>query len=172
MLPEFKRRFWASLALTVPVVLLSPMVQRTLGLESLAFAGRGLIQLVLASAVFFYGGWPFLSGLFGEISHRRPGMMTLIGLATSVAFIYSAAVALGLPGAGFFWELATLIDIMLLGRSVAMRSVMGASRAPEGACQGPCRQKPVGCGRMVPRKNSALRDSERRSDPGQARGKW
>jgi Cu2+-exporting ATPase len=131
MVLDFKRRFWVSLVLTVPVVLLSPMIQRALGVESLAFSGQGIIQLHFASVVFFYGGWPFLSGLVSELSHRKPGMMTLIGLATSVAYFYSAAVALGLPGEGFFWELATLIDIMLLGHWVEMRSVMGASRALE-----------------------------------------
>ncbi len=131
MVSDFRRRFWICLVLTVPVVLLSPMIQRRLGLERLAFSGRELVQLLFASAVFFYGGWPFLSGLVSELSRRRPGMMTLIGLATTVAYVYSTAVALGVPGEGFFWELATLIDIMLLGHWVEMRSVLGASRALE-----------------------------------------
>ena len=131
MVSDFRRRFWICLALTVPVVLLSPMIQRRLGIGRVAFTGQDWVQLLLASLVFFYGGWPFLSGLFSELSRRRPGMMTLIGLATSVAYFYSTAVVFGVPGEGFFWELATLIDIMLLGHWVEMRSVMGASRALE-----------------------------------------
>jgi Cu2+-exporting ATPase len=107
------------------------MVQRILGLPGARFPGDQLVQLGFASVVFFYGGWPFLRGLGGELRRRRPGMMTLIGLATSVAYVYSSAVALGLPGEGFFWELATLIDIMLLGHWVEMRSILGASRALE-----------------------------------------
>jgi Cu2+-exporting ATPase len=97
----------------------------------LAFPGADFVQFGFTSAVFFYGGWPFLNGLIGELRQRRPGMMTLIGLATGVAYSYSAAVVLGVPGEGFFWELATLIDIMLLGHWIEMRSVMGASRALE-----------------------------------------
>jgi Cu2+-exporting ATPase len=128
---DFARRFWICLALTAPVVALSPMVQRVLGLPGARFSGDQLVQLGFASVVFFYGGWPFLTGLVGEIRRRRPGMMTLIGLATSVAYVYSSAIALGLPGEGFFWELATLIDIMLLGHWVEMRSILGASRALE-----------------------------------------
>src|SRR6266542_1327876 len=131
MVSDFRRRFWICLVLTVPVVLLSPMIQRRLGIGRVAFTGQDWVQLLLASIVFFYGGWPFLSGLFSELSRRRPGMMTLIGLATSVAYFYSTAVVFGVPGEGFFWELATLIDIMLLGHWVEMRSVMGASRALE-----------------------------------------
>jgi Cu2+-exporting ATPase len=127
----FRRRFWVCLPVTVPVVLLSPVIQKRLGLTGIAFAGQDVVQLLLASIVFFYGGWPFLSGLISEVSRRRPGMMTLIGLATSVAYLYSTAVVLGAPGEGFFWELATLIDIMLLGHWIEMRSVMGASRALE-----------------------------------------
>jgi Cu2+-exporting ATPase len=131
MVADFRRRFWICLVLTVPVVLLSPMIQRRLGIERLAFSGQEFVQLVFASVVFFYGGWPFLSGLLSELKRRRPGMMTLIGLATSVAYFYSTAVVFGVPGEGFYWELATLIDIMLLGHWVEMRSVMGASRALE-----------------------------------------
>ena len=131
MVSDFRRRFWISLALTVPVVALSPMIQNKLGIARLAIPGQDLAQLLFASVVFFYGGWPFLIGLFSELSRRRPGMMTLIGLATSVAYFYSTAVVLGVPGEGFYWELATLIDIMLLGHWVEMRSVMGASRALE-----------------------------------------
>jgi Cu2+-exporting ATPase len=108
------------------------MIQEWLGLrEALRFQGDALIQFAFASAVFFYGGWPFLRGFFDELGRRSPGMMTLIALATAVAYGYSTAVAFGLPGMGFFWELATLIDIMLLGHWIEMRSVLGASRALE-----------------------------------------
>jgi len=131
MVSDFRRRFWISLVLTIPVVLLSPMIQKRLGLERFAFSGQDWVQFVFASAVYFYGGWPFLSGLVAELRQRQPGMMTLIGLATSVAYFYSTAVVLGAPGEGFYWESATLIDIMLLGHWIEMRSVMGASRALE-----------------------------------------
>ena len=87
--------------------------------------------LALSSLAYFYGGYPFLSGFFAELKAARPGMMTLISVAITVAFVYSAAVVLGLPGMIFFWELVTLIDIMLLGHWIEMKSVMGASRALE-----------------------------------------
>ena len=132
MIADFRRRFWVSLALTVPVLALSPIVQRLLGVEKAwTFPGDGFVLLALSSVIYFYGGWPFLRGLFDELRKLRPGMMTLIALAISVAYFYSAAVALGLPGEVFFWELATLISIMLLGHWIEMRSVMGASRALE-----------------------------------------
>jgi len=132
MVADFRRRFWVSLLLTIPVLLLSPLIQRLLGLPpALAFPGASYLQLALASAIYFYGGWPFLKGLWEELGKRQPGMMTLIALAISVAYGYSAAVVLGLPGQVFFWELATLIDVMLLGHWIEMRSVMGASRALE-----------------------------------------
>lgn len=132
MVADFRKRFWVSLVLSVPVVALAPMIQEWLGLrETTRFPGDTLIQFVFASAVFFYGGWPFLWGLFDELRRRSPGMMTLIALATAVAYGYSTAVVFGLPGMGFFWELATLVDIMLLGHWIEMRSVLGASRALE-----------------------------------------
>jgi Cu2+-exporting ATPase len=132
MVADFRRRFWVSLALTVPILLLAPLIQGWLGLEELlAFPGDRLVQWVLASAVYIYGGWPFLTGLVTELKSRRPGMMTLLGLAIPVAYTYSSAVAFGLDGKTFFWELATLIDVMLLGHWIEMRSVMGASRALE-----------------------------------------
>jgi Cu2+-exporting ATPase len=128
----FERRFWISLALTVPIVLLSPMIQQWLGLgEQLRFRGDPYIVFAFASAVYFYGGWPFLAGLVGEFKRKQPGMMTLVALAISTAYGYSSLVVLGLSGQGFFWELATLVDIMLLGHWVEMRSVMGASGALE-----------------------------------------
>jgi P-type Cu2+ transporter len=128
----FARRFWISLALTVPIVLLSPMIQHGLGLgERLRFPGDQYIVFALASAVYFYGGWPFLAGLVGELKRKQPGMMTLVALAISTAYVYSTLVVVGLAGQGFFWELASLVDIMLLGHWVEMRSVMGASGALE-----------------------------------------
>ena len=132
MIADFRRRFWVSLALTVPILLLSPMIQRFLGLdETLAFPGDVYVLFGLASVVYFWGGWPFLKGIARELTARRPGMMTLIALAISVAYFYSSAVVFGLAGEPFFWELATLIDVMLLGHWIEMRSVMGASRALE-----------------------------------------
>lgn len=132
MVADFKRRFWVSLCLTIPVVALAPMIQSWLGLtDRLDFPGDSLVQFAFATVVYFYGGWPFLSGLASELRRRMPGMMTLIALAISVAYFYSSAVVLGLAGEVFFWELATLIDIMLLGHWIEMRSVMGASAALE-----------------------------------------
>ncbi len=146
MVADYRRRFWVSLALTVPVLALAEMIQHWLGVEEgWAFPGRGYLEFVFASAIFFYGGWPFLTGLMGELRRRRPGMMTLIALAISVAYVYSSVVVFGLPGEVFFWELATLIDIMLLGHWIEMRSVMGASRALEELVASACRPTPIGC---------------------------
>ncbi len=132
MIADYRRRFWVSLVLTVPVLALSPMIQRFLGVrEALFFPGSDYLLFALSAVVFFYGGWPFLKGLVNELSRGRPGMMTLIALAISVAFLYSSAVVFGLSGKVFFWELATLIDVMLLGHWIEMRSVMGASGALE-----------------------------------------
>jgi Cu2+-exporting ATPase len=132
MVADFRRRFWVSLVLTIPVLALARHIQGWLGLHgALAFRGDGVVQFALASAIFFYGGWPFLAGLFDEVRRRRPGMMTLIGLAITVAYAYSSAVVFGLRGEDFFWELATLIDIMLLGHWIEMKSVLGASAALE-----------------------------------------
>lgn len=128
----FKTRFWSSLAATAPVLALSPMVQNFLGLgERLRFPGDAYLLFLFSSFIYFYGGVPFLKGLRDELRAARPGMMTLIGLAITTAYLYSGAVVLGLPGEVFFWELATLIDIMLLGHWIEMRSVTGASRALE-----------------------------------------
>ncbi|MGD8816927.1 MAG: copper-translocating P-type ATPase [Acidobacteriota bacterium] len=132
MVNDFRRRFWVSLVLSIPVLALAPIIQRLFRLEqALAFPGDRYVQFVFATVVFFYGGWPFLTGLSKELRKRQPGMMTLIALAISVAYGYSALVVFGLHGEVFFWELATLIDIMLLGHWIEMRSVMGASRALE-----------------------------------------
>src|SRR6267143_3699498 len=132
LVSDFRRRFWISLALTIPVLATSEMVRHLLGLRGLlAFPGARYVEFGFASAVYFYGGWPFLTGLIAELRKRVPGMMTLVGLAISVAYLYSAAVVFGLRGTVFFWETATLIDIMLLGHWIEMRSVLGASRALE-----------------------------------------
>src|SRR3989442_12218668 len=132
MVDDFRRRFWVSLALTIPVLATSEMVQHLLGLRGvLAFPGARYVEFGFASAVYIYGGWPFLTGLVAELRNKLPGMMTLVGLAISVAYLYSAAVVFGLRGTVFFWETATLIDIMLLGHWIEMRSVLGASRALE-----------------------------------------
>ncbi len=132
MVADFRRRFWVSLVLTIPVLALAPLIQGALGLrEALAFPGDALAQFAFATVVFLYGGWPFLTGTVDELRGRQPGMMTLIALAIGVAYVYSSAVVFGLPGEVFFWELATLVVVMLLGHWVEMRSVMGASRALE-----------------------------------------
>ena len=132
MVADFRRRFWISLALTLPVLATSHMIQQFLGLrDALAFPGDRYVGFGFASAVYFYGGWPFLTGLVAELRARLPGMMTLVALAITVAYAYSTLVVFGLPGDVFFWETATLIDIMLLGHWLEMRSVLGASRALE-----------------------------------------
>jgi len=132
MVDDFRRRFWISLALTLPVLATSEMLQHLLGLRAaLTFPGDRYVGFAFASAVYVYGGRPFLTGLVEELRKRLPGMMTLVGLAITVAYVYSAAVVFGLRGSVFFWETATLIDIMLLGHWLEMRSVLGASRALE-----------------------------------------
>ena len=127
---DFKRRFFVVLLLTVPVMLLSEMIQQWLHF-SIQFPGSKYVLLGLSSVVYFYGGWPFLKGLVGELKVRNPGMMTLIGFAITVAFVYSVATVFGLTGMDFFWELSTLILIMLLGHWIEMKSVAGASRELE-----------------------------------------
>lgn len=132
MVADFHRRFWVSLALTLPILGLSPMLQKFLGLsERLRFSGDQYVLWFFASLIFFLGGLPFLKGAAQELKDQKPGMMTLIAIATSTAYIYSSAVVFGLPGMGFFWELATLIDVMLLGHWIEMKSVAGASKALE-----------------------------------------
>lgn len=130
MIEDFKKRFWISLVLTVPILALSHMIQQLLGFE-LTFFGDQYVLFGLSTIVFFYGGWPFLKGLWDELKDKNPGMMTLIAVAITVAYVYSSAVVFGLEGMDFFWELATLIVIMLLGHWIEMKSVMGASKALE-----------------------------------------
>ncbi|MBI4032810.1 cadmium-translocating P-type ATPase [Candidatus Berkelbacteria bacterium] len=125
----FRDRFWLSLALTIPVVLYSPSLQELLGFTMPAFTGSAWIPFVFGSVIFFSGGMVFLKSAWGELKVRLPGMMTLIALAITAAFIYSLAVTFGLEGMEFFWELATLITIMLLGHWIEMRSVSAAQGA-------------------------------------------
>jgi len=128
----FRNRFWLALVITVPILLLSPMLQHWAGLgDTLRFPGDLYLLFVFSSLIFFYGGYPFLNGFVNELTARRPGMMTLIAVAISTAYVYSSVVVLGLEGEVFFWETATLIDIMLLGHWIEMKSVMGASKALE-----------------------------------------
>jgi Cu2+-exporting ATPase len=126
MIKGFRQRFWISAALTVPVLVLSPMIQDLLGYH-LNFGFANYVLFSISGFIFFYGGWPFLSGLVDELKKKQPGMMTLIAVAITVAFGYSAATTFGLEGKKFFWELATLIDIMLLGHWIEMKAVAGAS---------------------------------------------
>jgi Cu2+-exporting ATPase len=131
MVQDFRRRFWVSLALTVPILALSESLLVLLGMDVRLPAWAEPASFVLATAVYFYGGWPFLTGALPELKQLRPGMMTLVALAISVAYVYSSAVVFGLAGHVLFWELATLVDVMLLGHWLEMRSVMGASGALE-----------------------------------------
>lgn len=128
----FRKRFWISLVITVPILLLSPMLQHWAGLGvALRFPGDAYLLFALSSLIFFYGGYPFLKGCIDEMKARRPGMMTLIAIAISTAYVYSTLVVFGLKGEVFFWETATLIDIMLLGHWIEMKSILGASKALE-----------------------------------------
>ncbi len=130
MIADFRKRFYVVLILTVPIVLLSPMIQKFIGVDW-EFNGSKYILFALSSVVFFYGGWPFFKGLADEVKTRNPGMMFLIGFAITVAYIYSVAIVFGLKGMDFFWELATLILIMLLGHWIEMKSIAGASKELE-----------------------------------------
>ena len=130
MIQDFKKRFWISLVITIPILILSPMIQEFLHFH-LAIPGSMYILFLLSTIIYFYGGWPFLKGLYEECKDKNPGMMTLIGIAISTAYFYSTLVVFGLSGGEFFWELVTLIDIMLLGHWIEMKSVLGASRSLE-----------------------------------------
>lgn len=125
----FRDRFWVSLALTLPVLLYSPVVQAWLGFTLPAFPGSRWITPVFSVVIFYYGGLPFLRMAVPELRNRQPGMMTLITLVISTSFLYSLAALFFSLGEGFFWELVTLIDVMLLGHWLEMRSVRQASRA-------------------------------------------
>ena len=127
----FRDRFWLSLVLTLPILYLSDDIQRWFGYEAITFPGAEWVGPVFGTVLFFYGGWPFLQGLAHELKGRQPGMMTLISMAITVAYGYSIAVTFGAPGSELYWELSTLIVIMLLGHWVEMASVEGASKALE-----------------------------------------
>ncbi|MCK0160068.1 MAG: copper-translocating P-type ATPase [Flavobacteriaceae bacterium] len=128
MIADFRKRFWTTLVLTIPILFLSPMIQDFFGYEFL-LPGNPYFLFGLSTIVYFYGGWPFLKGFWSEIKQGAPGMMTLISMAISVAYFYSTATVFGLKGQDFFWELSTLIAIMLLGHWIEMKSVLGASKA-------------------------------------------
>jgi Cu2+-exporting ATPase len=126
----FKRKFITSVILTIPILLLSELIQDWLGFV-IDIPFQKEVLFLLSLVVYIYGGLPFLRGMAQEIRSRQPGMMTLIGTAISVAFFYSVGTVLVIVGKDFFWELATLIDVMLLGHWIEARSVLGASRALE-----------------------------------------
>ncbi|MEZ2457230.1 heavy metal translocating P-type ATPase [Salinicoccus roseus] len=130
MVTEFRNKFFIILMVTVPIMLLSPMIQEFMGVEW-RFTGDLYILAALSTFVYFYGGWPFLKGAVDELKGGEPGMMTLIGMAISIAFFYSVAVVFGFDGEQIFWELATLVLIMLLGHWIEMRSINNASKALE-----------------------------------------
>ena len=128
MIADFRKRFWVTLILTIPILIISPMIQDFIGYEFL-LPGNQYILFALSSVVYFYGGWPFITGFWSEVKKGAPGMMTLISMAITVAYFYSSATVFGLKGVDFFWELATLIAIMLVGHWIEMKSVLGASKA-------------------------------------------
>jgi len=125
---DFLKRFWICLGLTIPILLLSPTIQNWFGFDW-SFPGDKYVLLILGSIIYFYGGMPFLKGMKGEIKSKSIGMMTLVAIAITVSYFYSVAVTFGLEGMDFFWELATLIDVMLLGHYIEMKSQMAASQA-------------------------------------------
>ncbi len=125
----FRNKFWVSLALTIPVLAYSMHIQDWLNFSPPSFLGSSLIPFILSSVIFFYGGLVFIKSAATELKSHRPGMMTLISLAISVAYAYSVAVQFGLNGEAFFWELATLVTIMLLGHWLEMASIHKAEGA-------------------------------------------
>jgi Cu2+-exporting ATPase len=125
----FRDKFWITLLLSIPTVLWSGMVQHMLAFSAPTFPGSPYIPALFGTAVYFYGGWVFVKGGLRELGDRRPGMMTLISLAITVAFVFSLAVTLGYPGEELWWELASLVTIMLLGHWIEMRSISQASGA-------------------------------------------
>ena len=125
----FRDRFWITLLLTIPTLVWSEMVQQWFGFAAPMFPGSAYVPAIFGTAVYLYGGWVFLAGGIRELRDRLPGMMTLVALAISVAFVFSLAVTLGYPGEPLWWELATLVAIMLLGHWIEMRSIVQASGA-------------------------------------------
>ncbi len=125
----FRNKFWISLLLTVPTLVWGHMLQELFGYHPPMLPGSEWIAPAFGTAVFFYGGWVFLQGALRELKDRLPGMMTLISLAITVAFVYSVATLLGFPGMPLWEEVATLVTVMLLGHWLEMKSVMQASGA-------------------------------------------
>lgn len=130
MIEDFRRRFWVVLLLSLPIIILSDMVQMVFG-YTISFPGSNLMLFALSSIVFFYGGIPFFNGAKDEFMERKPGMMMLITLAITTSYIYSTLTTFFIKGSEFYFELSTLILIMLLGHWIEMRSQLGASRALE-----------------------------------------
>ncbi|QYA42444.1 copper-translocating P-type ATPase [Macrococcoides bohemicum] len=130
MVTDFRNKFFIILIFTIPIVLLSPMIQNFIGVDW-QFTGDSYIVAALATFVYFYGGWPFIKGAYDELKNKEPGMMTLIAMAISVAYFYSMAVIFGFNGEVIFWEMATLVLIMLLGHWIEMRAINNASKALE-----------------------------------------
>ncbi len=127
---DFWKRFIICTLVSIPVLALSPMIQQWIGFK-ISFPGDRYILAILSTFIFLYGGYPFLKGLYDEVRDKAIGMMTLIGVAITVAWAYSVGITFGLQGMDFYWEMATLIDIMLIGHYFEMKSVMGASRSLE-----------------------------------------
>ena len=145
---DFRRRFWISLIVTIPVLALSPSIQSYAGVGgALRFPGDQYVLFILASFVYFYGGYPFLKGIVTELRARLPGMMTLIAVAISTAYLYSTAITFGLSGGVLFWELSTLIDIMPL--AIGLRCVqLWERRKPLRSWRSSCHLMPTSCFRM------------------------
>src|SRR5688572_31710165 len=125
----FRDRFWITLLLTIPTQVWSGMVKHMFGFSAPTFTGSHYVPALFGTAVYFYGGLVFVKGGLQELRDRKPGMMTLISLAITVAFVFSLAVTLGFPGEALWWELASLVTIMLLGHRIEMRSISQASGA-------------------------------------------
>jgi P-type Cu2+ transporter len=126
---DFLTKFWVTTVLTVPIILYSDLPHAFLGWSAPAFLGSDYIQLVLGSVVFFYGGFVFLKGAAAEIKKWLPGMMTLIAIAITTAYLYSVWVTISGVGMTLFWELSTLIAVMLIGHWVEMKAVQSAKGA-------------------------------------------
>ena len=167
--PEmFRDRLLVSLLLTVPILYFSPQIQDWFGYEAISFPGSDLVAPVLATILFFYGGAPFLKGAVRERRYRQPGMMTLITLAITTSYSFSIAVTLGFPGDDFYWELATLIDVMLLGHWIEMRSVVAASSALDQLAEMVPDMAHVAARRWVDSRRSGRRSRGRPADRYQA----
>ncbi|MBV9789092.1 MAG: HAD-IC family P-type ATPase, partial [Chloroflexi bacterium] len=159
----FKRPFWIALILTIPVLIYAHLFQELFGYTAPHFPGSDYLPFVLGSIIYWYGGWVFLSSAVGELKNHAPGMMTLVALAISTAYVYSVAITFGLvEGMDFYWELATLVTIMLLGHWMEMRAVGSAQSAlNELAKLLPDTAERIVEGRTEEVPVSALRDNDR-----------